>query len=142
MPQRPAWPSTLGRLSLELPPRLRCVIDTSEFATLARPDRMAVERLADALDAHVVTYPRASGGSRLPLCTVIGQAWLGWEELSALRAVEAALPPEVVLVAYERPVQLRHPEETLIRAARYLQPRRDGTGLGRRSRLDRCVRPS
>jgi hypothetical protein len=101
----------------ELPPRIRAVIDTSVFPRLGDAHGRIVECVAALTGAHVIAYNLRKRERGLPLCTVVGQAYLGREPIARLRAAERRLPPGIVLVAYARPAEMRLPEETLIRAA-------------------------
>jgi hypothetical protein len=112
-------------LLAELPPRLPALIDTTSFRQLDPEERAAVERLGELTHAYLVAYDLRNVERGLPLCTAVGQAWIGADEIAALQAVEDTLPPHTALVAYARPVQVRLPEEVLVRAARAIRAARE-----------------
>jgi hypothetical protein len=100
--QRPL-PRSLTRCLNELPSRVRAEIDLHEFAQLDSRQRMAVERLAEDLRAHVVAYDLRATIRGRPLCTAARQAYLDADQLAWLQAVERTLPSRLALVAYARP---------------------------------------
>ena len=64
-----------------------------------------------------MAYDLRVTGKALPLCTVVGQAYIGRDQVALLQAAEQDIPAWIALVAYARPAEMRHSEEVLVRAA-------------------------
>lgn len=95
----------------ELPDELVGRLELSELL-LPTPELAASRsRLEQRLGHHVMTYRAGSpapelAGTALHLCTLLQPAVLTGADLAALRAAEAEAP-DVVLVAYAKPLSLR-----------------------------------
>lgn len=119
-------PSPLGSLLAELPSGVRAAVDTTVFAAPEDVEPGDLRRLAEVTASHVVAYDLRIEEKGLPLCTVVGQAYLAPERMAALHAAERVLPSWISLVAYARPAEMRHSEEVILEAAEALRDRRAG----------------
>lgn len=114
----------MDELLAELPRSIRVLLDDAQFAELDSEEARALQALSESTNAYVIAH-RARPPHGLPLWDVAGPAYyLRLDQLDALKHTEHVLGPDVMLVAYARPVELRLPVHVLVRAAKAYETRR------------------
>jgi hypothetical protein len=99
-----------------IPGRMRSRLDLGELAPLDSDRAAEIDRLQRAIGANVAAYRAGARGRPHGLCLTYKTARLTPENEARLAAAEAA-HPDLVLVAYARPLQ-RHAGLSRSRSAR------------------------